>query len=99
MVVDISDPKSFVAMIGSSHRSASSEWWLDSGATCHVTNDRGLLSNVTTVKDRVENCNGGATDVTYAGTAELVLSSGAAANGGAPAGWDPEEDDLLDDDV
>ncbi|KAK8919425.1 hypothetical protein KSP39_PZI020937 [Platanthera zijinensis] len=76
MVVDNSDPKSFVAMIGSSHRSASSEWWLDSGATCHVTNDMSLLSKVTTVKEKVENCNGGATDVTHAGTAELVLSSG-----------------------
>ncbi|KAK8936172.1 hypothetical protein KSP39_PZI013761 [Platanthera zijinensis] len=41
MIVNNFDPKSFVALIGSSHRSASSEWWLDSGVICHVTNDRG----------------------------------------------------------
>ncbi|KAK8950761.1 hypothetical protein KSP39_PZI003380 [Platanthera zijinensis] len=76
MLADASDPRSFVAMVGSSHRSSSSEWWLDSGATCHVTNDRALLTEVKTVQEKVENCNGGETQVTHAGTAELVLSSG-----------------------
>ncbi|KAK8936988.1 hypothetical protein KSP39_PZI012089 [Platanthera zijinensis] len=75
MLADASDPKSFVAMIGSSHRSSSAEWWLDSGATCHVTNDRGLLAEVKAVQEKVENCNGGETQVTHVGTAELVLSS------------------------
>ncbi|KAK8945224.1 hypothetical protein KSP39_PZI008149 [Platanthera zijinensis] len=76
MLEDASDPKSFVTMIGSSHCSSSFEWWLDSGATCHVTNDRGLLAEVKVVQEKMENYNGGETEMTHVGTPELVLSLG-----------------------
>lgn len=97
MLVDTSGPQSFIAMMGRGRSSSdSSEWWLDSGATCHATNDKGVLTEVTVVKDTVQNCNEGETVVSHAGTADLVLSSGDGADGGAIADWDPEKDDPLD---
>ncbi|XP_061364227.1 uncharacterized protein LOC133307693 [Gastrolobium bilobum] len=69
------EPQAFIGMINNEKASVSSEWWLESGATCHITNDRNLLIEVIEVKDTVENCSGDETNATHVETANLVLSS------------------------
>ncbi|KAK8924196.1 hypothetical protein KSP39_PZI019371 [Platanthera zijinensis] len=67
-------PTNFVAMVGKGK--ASSEWWLDSGATCHVCNNSALLEVVKEVKETVIIANGTVTDMLRVGNATLTLSSG-----------------------
>ncbi|KAK8923549.1 hypothetical protein KSP39_PZI019391 [Platanthera zijinensis] len=66
-------PTDFVAMVGNG--TASSEWWLDSGATCHVCNNPKLLEDTKEVEETVTVANGAITDVLKVGNATLTLSS------------------------
>ncbi|KAK8935639.1 hypothetical protein KSP39_PZI014134 [Platanthera zijinensis] len=74
---------------------ASTEWFLDSGATCHVFNNADLMTGLTTVKEYVTVANGVTADVLKVGNATLLLSSGTGEDGGEKVDFDLDDDDLL----
>ncbi|XP_077249121.1 uncharacterized protein LOC143888558 [Tasmannia lanceolata] len=96
MMVGSAAPKSFIAMLGNGKASTSSDWWLDTGATCHVCNSKKLLTDAVGVKETVTVASGAEAQVTHTGTANLVLSSGIGEIGGDCLNLDLDEDDLLD---
>ncbi|KAK8915961.1 hypothetical protein KSP39_PZI022303 [Platanthera zijinensis] len=72
-MVSLAESSDFVAMVGNAK--ASTEWYLDSGATCHVCNNADLMTGLTAVKESVTVANGETADVLKVGNATLLLSS------------------------
>ncbi|KAK8954237.1 hypothetical protein KSP39_PZI002771 [Platanthera zijinensis] len=72
-MVSLAEPSDFVAMVGNAK--ASTEWFLDSGATCHVCNNADLMTGLTAVKESVTVANGETADVLKVGNVTLQLSS------------------------
>jgi len=56
--------------------SDNSDWWLDTGATCHVCSNKDLLSTYIAAKENVSMVNCSTADVLGTGIVVLVLTSG-----------------------